>query len=135
MTELNARTSAQARAAGAHAMTDVTGYGLLGHLHNVARESGVACEVRAASVPALPGALEFLSNGTGVSGGGERNASYARGFTTVGDDVGEQLVRLVCDPATSGGLLIALARERAAEIDGLVIGEVVDGEAGTIRLV
>jgi selenide,water dikinase len=135
MTELNARTSAQARAAGAHAMTDVTGFGLLGHLHNVARESGVACEVRAAAVPALPGALEYLSDGTGVSGGGERNATYARGFTTIGEDVGEGLVRLACDPATSGGLVIALARERAEEIDGLVIGEVVDGEAGTIRLV
>jgi selenide,water dikinase len=135
MVELNARAAAQAHAADAHAVTDVTGFGLLGHAHNLARESGVSCELRAAAIPALPGALEMLADESGVSGGGRRNASYAAGFTAVGESVAEARRRLACDPTTSGGLLIAVAPERAGEIDGCVIGRVLDGEPGRIELV
>ena len=67
MTTLNARAGREARAAGARAATDVTGFGLLGHLHNLGRESRLAAEVHAGSVPALPGALEVLADG-GVFG-------------------------------------------------------------------
>ncbi len=73
MVTLNAAASKQALGAEAGAATDVTGFGLLGHLHNLARESGLAAEVRAHDVPALPGALEALGDGVGVSGGGRRN--------------------------------------------------------------
>jgi selenide,water dikinase len=135
MVELNARAAAQACAAEAHAATDVTGFGLLGHAHNLARESGVSCELRAAAIPALPGALEMLADESGVSGGGRRNKAYAAGFTTVDQSVAEARHLLACDPTTSGGLLIAVPPEHAGEIDGCEIGRVLNGEPGTIALV
>ena len=134
MVTLNARASRQAVAAGAHAATDVTGFGLLGHLHNLARESRLAAEVRSAAVPALPGAVEALGDGAGVSGGGRRNLDYAEEFTVFGDAVPEERRRLVCDPATSGGLLVAVPADRAEEIDGTVVGRMVEGEPGAILL-
>ncbi len=81
MVELNADASRRALAAGARAATDVTGFGLLGHLHGLAGASGLAAEVLAEHVPALPGALELLGDGVGVCGGGRRNRSYADAFT------------------------------------------------------
>jgi selenide, water dikinase len=134
MVTLNARASQQALAAGAHAATDVTGFGLLGHLHNVGRESGLAAEVRATAVPALAGALEALADGAGVSGGGRRNLQYAEAFTAVDDGVSEAHRRLVSDPSTSGGLLVAVPADRAEEMDGAVIGRMVEGEPGAILL-
>src|SRR5918992_2682520 len=70
MTTLNDRAAAQARAAGAHALTDVTGFGLLGHLHELAAASGVAAEVVAAAVPAIGGGVGLLSGGPPAPGGG-----------------------------------------------------------------
>lgn len=135
MVALNARAGEQAVAAGANAATDVTGFGLLGHLHGMARESGLAAEVRADDLPALRGALELLGDGTGVSGGARRNFAYAEGFTRFADTVDESRRRLACDPTTSGGLLVSLPAESVAEFDGTVIGWMVDGEAGAISLV
>ncbi len=134
MVTLNAQAGRQALAAGARAATDVTGFGLLGHLRNLGRESGLAAEVRAEDVPVLPGALEALEDGAGVSGGGRRNLAYAEQFTAFGEDVSDTRRRLVCDPATSGGLLVAVAAERAEEIEGTVVGRMVEGEPGAILL-
>src|SRR5437763_7621305 len=78
MCELNADAARAARAAGAHALTDVTGFGLLGHLHELALASGLASEIDAAAVPEIPGARGVLAGGEGVSGGGRRNLEYAR---------------------------------------------------------
>jgi selenide, water dikinase len=135
MVALNADASRQAVAARARAATDVTGFGLLGHLHGLGRESGLAAEVRAEDVPALPGALELLEEDVGVSGGGRRNRGYADSFTSFAADVTEARRRLACDPATSGGLLVALPAARAAELAGTVIGRMVDGEPGAISVV
>jgi hypothetical protein len=77
MTALNDTASAAARAAGAHAMTDVTGFGLLGHLHSLGRASGVAAVIDAAAVPAIDGVLELLAGDDAVSGGSRRNRDYA----------------------------------------------------------
>jgi selenide,water dikinase len=134
MAALNASAATAARDAGAHAMTDVTGFGLLGHLHNLCRASGVGAEIDAAAVPAIDGVLELLADGDerAVSGGSRRNREYAGAFTTVGDGVPAAQVRLVCDATTSGGLLVAIAEERAAGLPGRVVGRVVAGEAGTI---
>src|SRR3954452_20332860 len=81
MTILNAEAADAARAAGAHALTDVTGFGLLGHLHEVCEASGVGAELDAAAVPALPGALELAAAGTARAGGSARNAAEAERFT------------------------------------------------------
>jgi selenide,water dikinase len=134
MVELNAGAARRAVAAGAHAATDVTGFGLLGHLHGLARESGLAAEVTASEVPTLPGALTLLDEGAGVSGGGRKNRSYADSFTTFGAHVTEAHQRLMCDPTTSGGLLVAVPAARAGELEGTVIGSLLDGEPGAISV-
>ncbi len=134
MTALNDAAAAAARAAGAHALTDVTGFGLLGHLHSLARASGVAARVEAAAVPALGGVLELLAGEDAVSGGSARNRSYAETFTAFAADVPEARRRLVCDATTSGGLLAAVAPERAAGMPGVVVGEIVAGTPGAISV-
>ena len=135
MVQLNADASRRALAAGAHAATDVTGFGLLGHLHVLARESGLAAELRADHLPALTGAPELLRDGVGVSGGGQRNRSHAESFTSFAADVTESGRRLLCDPTTSGGLLVSVAGARAGELEGTVIGQMLDGEPGAISVV
>jgi selenide,water dikinase len=134
MTTLNDAASAGALAAGARAMTDVTGFGLLGHLHTLARESGLAAEVMAADVPAIHGVEELLSDDEVVSGGSRRNGEYASVFTSFADGLAAWRRRLLADATTSGGLLVAVAEERAAHIPGAVIGRLVDGAPGTITV-
>ena len=132
MTELNASASRQALAAGASAATDVTGFGLAGHLHNLCRESGLAARIDSMRLPVISGALEHLASGCGVSGGGARNAEFSAAFATYGPAVPEPLRHLAADPCTSGGLLVAIAPQRAGEIDGTVVGACLEGAPGTV---
>jgi selenide,water dikinase len=134
MAALNADASAAAVAAGASAMTDVTGFGLLGHLHALARESGLAAEVDAAAVPAIEGVAELLADDGAVSGGSRANREYAAGFASFGADVDPWRARLVCDATTSGGLLVAIDPSRAGDVPGAVVGELVAGAPGAIRI-
>jgi selenide,water dikinase len=137
MTTLNRDASLAARAVGAHALTDVTGFGLLGHLHELALASGVAARLDAAKVPAIGGVLELLGDRseTAVAGGTRRNRAHAEEFSSFADSVPEAARWLVCDAMTSGGLLAAVDPARAAEIPGVLIGRLVAGEAGTISVV
>ncbi|MGO4597673.1 selenide, water dikinase SelD [Terrabacter sp. 2RAF25] len=117
MVSLNDVASAAAVAAGIRAATDVTGFGLLGHLYKMARASGVSAVVDAAAVPYLEGARESLAAGF-VPGGSRRNLDWVRPHldASVGDD---ELV-LLADAQTSGGLLVA------GEVPGgTVVGELV----------
>jgi selenide,water dikinase len=118
MTRLNRDASRAALGAGARCATDVTGFGLLGHLYKLARASGVTAIVDRAAVPYLDGAREAVRDGF-VSGGTRRNLDWVAphtGFGTLNED--DRL--LLADAQTSGGLLVA------AEIPGYpVIGELV----------
>jgi selenide, water dikinase len=134
MTTLNDRAAEQARAAGAHALTDVTGFGLLGHLHELAAASGLAAEIDAAAVPAIDGVAELLADDRALAGGSKRNRADAETFTTWADDVAEPLRRLLTDAMTSGGLLAALPQDAAAGVDGALVGRLVPGPAGTISV-
>jgi selenide,water dikinase len=135
MVELNAAASQAALAAGVHAMTDVTGFGLLGHLHNLARESGLAAEVEAAAVPAIDGVQALLEDDRAISGGSRRNADWAETFAAIDPAVPAWRARLIVDATTSGGLLAAVPAEQADAIpQGTVIGRLVAGAAGTIRV-
>jgi selenide, water dikinase len=134
MATLNADAARRARASEAHAVTDVTGFGLLGHLHELARASGVAAEVDAGAIPAIEGALELLASDKAVSGGSRRNRAWAEGFATFAPDVPEPRRRLACDAMTSGGLLVAVAPERADALEAPVIGRLVDGPPGSISV-
>jgi selenide,water dikinase len=137
MTTLNRDAAGAAREAGAHGLTDVTGFGLLGHLHEMAEASAVAAQLDASAVPAIDGVLELFAHeqGRAVAGGTRRNRDHAATFTSFDPSVPEALRWLVCDAMTSGGLLAAVPAERAATMPGPVIGRLVAGTPGTIRVV
>jgi selenide,water dikinase len=136
MATLNRDASAAARAADAHAMTDVTGFGLLGHLHELAAGSGLAAELDAETVPAIRGVLELLADEdeNSVAGGTRRNRAHAEAFSSFASWVPAARRWLVCDAMTSGGLLVALDPDRTAEVPGPVIGRLVEGQPGTIAV-
>ena len=104
MTTLNRDASVAALDAGARAATDVTGFGLLGHLLKMARASGVTAVVDAAAVPYLDGAREALRDGF-VSGGSRRNLDWVRPH--LASALSEDELLLLADAQTSGGLLVA----------------------------
>jgi selenide, water dikinase len=134
MLELNAQAAKAARAARAHALTDITGFGLLGHLHSLALASGVAAEIDAAAIPVIAGSERLLADESAVSGGSHRNRTYADGFTTWADGVPAWRRRLACDATTSGGLLTAAPADGAAAAAGPVVGRLVDGPPGAITV-
>ncbi len=127
MTTLNRAAAEAALAAGAVCATDVTGFGLLGHLHKLARASGVTARIDAAAVPYLEGARATLAAGH-VSGGTRRNLDWVGPHLDAsGVDAGELL--LLADAQTSGGLLVA------GELPGHpVIGELLPARDGGITI-
>ncbi|MBQ0983984.1 selenide, water dikinase SelD [Streptomyces sp. F63] len=127
MTALNRDASAAALAAGARCATDVTGFGLLGHLHKLARASEVTAVIDTAAVPYLDGAREAVRDGY-VSGGTRRNLDWVAPFTDFGD-TGDGTRLLLADAQTSGGLLVA------GEVPGApVVGELVPRGAHSVVL-
>lgn len=144
MTTLNRAASRAMLEIGAHAATDVTGFGLLGHLHALLRASGVSARVHASSVPVLAGARELADRGH-IPGGTKRNREDASPIVTWSSDVPAVLRVLLSDAQTSGGLLIAAPADRALELieklrpsqpwPAAIIGEVRPGDAGLIEVV
>jgi selenide, water dikinase len=133
MTELNRDASLLALSSDLSAMTDVTGFGLLGHLHEMTLASRVGAEVDAAAVPAIPGVLRLLrSDEPPIAGGTRRNRDWVEPWVDWDDRVPEDRRWLLCDAMTSGGLLIAARPGSGAP--GAPIGRVVGGEAGRIRV-
>lgn len=112
MTTLNAGAARAMLATGVHAATDVTGFGLLGHLRNMLAASAVSAELDAASVPLLPGAADLAARGA-VPGGTTRNRDAVAADVSFDPAVPEAMRVLLCDAQTSGGLLIAVAADRA----------------------
>ena len=141
MSRLNAAACEAALAAGAHACTDVTGFGLLGHLLEMLAPSGVGAVVEAARVPLLPGALEYCGMGM-LPGGGAKSKSFFACKVDIGGAVHETRLDLLFDAQTSGGLLVSVAdaeglvaRLRAAGIaDAAVIGRVVAEPVGRVKV-
>jgi selenide,water dikinase len=140
MTLLNAGASQAALAAGVRAATDVTGFGLLGHLHRMLAASGAAARLWAASVPLLPAAAELAAAGY-VSGGTRANTERMRGFTVLDPAIPAELAVLLHDAQTSGGLLLAapppaapalLSELRAQGLPAALIGEVIAGKSGHV---
>jgi selenide,water dikinase len=144
MSQLNREAKNAAMACGAHAATDVTGFGLLGHLHNLAAASKLAARVRASAVPVLDFARALAEAGK-VPGGTKRNLAWVAPSTTFDAGIAESEKWLLCDAQTSGGLLIAVPAERAAELvadltrrgtaAASVIGELVAGVPGALEVV
>ena len=117
MTRLNRHPSHIVRESSAHALTDITGFSLLGHAYEMAVASGVGIRIEASKVAALPGALEYAARGI-VTGGAERNRKYLADKVRIASGVPEPLEHVLFDPQTSGGLLFAVAPEAAADVEG-----------------
>jgi selenide, water dikinase len=142
MTTLNRGAAEAMLAVGVSAATDITGYGLLGHLRNMLRASGVGARIDAGAVPLLPGTAELAAAGC-IPGGTRRNLEDVAGDVEWDSSLDELQRLLLCDAQTSGGLLIAVAPERAdrlvAELIALrtptaaLIGSI-DDTAGRIRV-
>lgn len=124
MLRLNRHASHLAKAAGLRAATDVTGFGLLGHLWEMCERSEVAAELEAAAVPLLPGAIECSAAGVHTGGEG-RNREWVGGQAMFAEGVAAEVAALLFDPQTSGGLLLACAARKAAALEAAFAG---DGE-------
>jgi selenide,water dikinase len=143
MTTLNDAAARAMLAVGVHAATDVTGFGLLGHLHSLLEASGAAAEVTARAVPLLPHAHDMAARGA-VPGGTQRNRTSLADAVSFSAGVDETTRVLLSDAQTSGGLLIAaapgsaealvaaLGREQAPA--AAVIGRVVAGPPGRVAV-
>jgi selenide,water dikinase len=133
MTTLNAAAAAAVLSVGPSAMTDVTGFGLLGHLHEMALASGVEARIDAHAVPAIEGALDLLAAGA-LAGGSRRNREWVEPHVRWDEAVPDALRALLCDAMTSGGLLVAAAPDRARAMEDALattpIGALVAGEPG-----
>lgn len=136
-TQLNLPGLELSRLAGVHAMTDVTGFGLLGHLLEMCRGSGMGAHLRMADVPLLNNAVALAEAGV-VTGASARNWASYGAEVRLSPHLEATSKALLCDPQTSGGLLVACANDSVADVielfkrDGFAqasrIGEVVDGE-------
>ena len=100
---------------GVHAMTDVTGFGLLGHLHEICRGSTLRADISYADVPVLSAAVHLAQAGY-ITGASERNWTSVGPHTQLPADFAEWQRKLLCDPQTSGGLLVACDRTTAPQV-------------------
>ena len=142
MVALNRPAARAAIAAGLHAATDVTGFGLIGHAHEMAERSGLGIAIDAGAVPLLPGARAHADRGISF-GGLERNTAYyaGEGHVRFAEAIDDATRRLLLDPQTSGGLLVgvpaahAVAWDRARDAGGVTawrVGEAIGGRGVTV---
>jgi selenide,water dikinase len=116
MAQLNRQAAELATEFEAHAVTDITGYGLLGHSLEIAQASGVTVRILAGALPLMPRAIELAQAGM-IPGGAVANRDFVQSHAAIADTVDENLVHVMFDPQTSGGLLIAVAPERAEQLE------------------
>jgi selenide,water dikinase len=144
MTTLNKAAKDAALAAGAHAATDVTGFGLLGHLHHLATASGLSARVFADAVPTLDFVRSLAAEGM-VPGGSKDNLAYVEPHASFDSALSEVERLILADAQTSGGLLIAVPPEAEASLlrelaergtpARAVVGELLSGEPGSLAVV
>jgi selenide,water dikinase len=138
MKTLNKQAARAAQAAQAHSMTDITGFGLLGHAHEMAHLGLVDFRFELKKLPWLPGAIGYGKAGA-FPGGMARNLDYFDKWVTFGEGVSQLMQDMLWTPETSGGLLVAVAPEmveqfREACETAVVVGEVLAGN-GQIRVI
>lgn len=133
MKQLNKTASELMKEHGANACTDITGYGLLGHLSEMAEASDVSAKIFSANIPLFPGAMDF-SQRKQLPGGLLENQNYLRKYIRQQTHIGENLLNILFDPQTSGGLLISISGDKADDLlnklkkngypESAIIGEV-----------
>jgi selenide, water dikinase len=142
MTLLNREASRIAVELGANCLTDITGFGLVGHLREVVLGSEVSATIYANKLPVLPGAMEIASSGSFYSGGERRNLKFVGDILNIEDAVSDPYRRVVSDPQTSGGLIATIPADRVddylreierANEKAWVIGKVIKNSSGEIN--
>jgi selenide,water dikinase len=143
MTALNRKASEQMIACGAHACTDITGFGFIGHAMEMVLASQVGMVIQSESIPIFPEAIEYAGMGL-IPGGAYSNRDFFSCRVDVGPDVPGLLIDLLYDPQTSGGLLISLPSSDAERLVGVlekegnvrssIVGKVVEKPRGRIQI-
>jgi selenide,water dikinase len=141
MTTLNRAAAEIALKYDVHAMTDITGFGLIGHAREMALGSGVGIEFEASKVPVLTGALECIRAGF-IPGGLKNNREFAECLVEYDAGIPEELRTLIFDPQTAGGLLVSVASRademvaelKSAELPAAVVGRVLEEKKPAIRV-
>ena len=133
MTTLNAQAAEQLRPHNPSAVTDVTGFGLIGHSHEVAQASQVSVHINAAAVPLLPGTRTLAKAGY-VPGGTQTNLASASQYARFAGRLEEIDRLLLCDAQTSGGLLAAISPKAATTLGWPIVGSIQDGPSGTVTI-
>jgi selenide,water dikinase len=143
MAELNKGASEAMMKVGVNSCTDITGFGLMGHLSSMVKGSKVGARIRVADVPVLPGVWDLLEKGT-VPGGTFRNMSSVEDAVDWDDGLSEQQRLLMCDAQTSGGLLVSVPKAKVdqllAELDAsgvrtkAIVGEITAENPGRISV-
>jgi len=141
-TKLNTPGTKLGKLEGVHALTDVTGFGILGHLLEMAKGSNASAKLDWPSIPLLPGAHDFAREGIATGASGRNWTGYGERIT-LGGTIGEAEKILLTDPQTSGGLLVACAPSSVDEVMQLfraegfdhaaIVGEIVEGQ-GHVRV-
>lgn len=144
MKQLNKAAAQAMKRHGAHACTDVTGYGLLGHLYEMAEGSGLSARIESARVPLFPALWDFARAGD-VPGGLKENRRFLQPHLRLAAGLDEAMINILHDPQTSGGLLIALPPEKAqalvqdlkenSGIEAAIIGEMLPRGETAIEVV
>lgn len=127
MTTSAASASREMQEAGAHACTDITGFGLLGHAYEMARASKVCLKIEAARVPLLPDVLDLIAQGM-LTRGDKNNRAYVGDTIEIGEGISKEMQSALFDPQTAGGLLISIARSKAEALVNKIDGAVIIGE-------
>ena len=143
MATLNRKAAEVVTEIGAHALTDVTGFGLLGHLRNMTAASRVSAQVWLEQVPVLPAAWNYVRAGI-APGGTHANLRFLADWVSYDASIGKEEQLILADAQTSGGLLVAVSAENAGPmLDSLgnggvkaaaVIGRIEAGEPGRIQV-
>jgi len=143
MTELNRVASDVMIEMDVTTATDITGFGLAGHLSEIVVQSGVTAEIYFDLIPVFDGVLDLVKKGV-ISGGIERNREYASQYVVARNGINEEMQAIFYDPQTSGGLLISISRDRGEELvsrlkqkgieQAAIIGKIVSKSKGKIIL-
>jgi selenide,water dikinase len=119
MAELNRVSSEVMRKMGVTTATDVTGFGLMGHLSEMVVQSGVTAEIFAQKVPVFDGVMEYVKQGI-ISGAVERNKEFASQYVKLEESVSKEMEEVLYDPQTSGGLLISISEKKGDQLVSLL---------------
>lgn len=127
MTTSAASAAKEMQAAGAHACTDITGFGLLGHAYEMARASQACLVIDNSRVPLLPDVLDLISHGM-LTRGDKNNRKYVGDTVRISEHISREMQSALFDPQTAGGLLISVDQSKAEDLVSRIDGAAIIGK-------